>query len=777
MAEEHISNLTKKSVSAANKSLNKSTTGTVTSSRQSGRITQWGDLLVIASVVGAALLSTSHGYWVQWMENQVVNTFFQLRGSVVPPEDIIILAIDDQSISIPEQYYKTNPQQYAYLEPLKSFPYKRATYAQVIEKLMQVGVRSVALDVVFDTPSSYGAVDDSQMQTALQKYGDKVTLAALYENSETIQGSTLKLTQPQELFRTDKVSIGLVNFPVEVDGKIHRLAREYPKLLGEDMLTTKLPAFEEAVLKSAQVKYPPPKGGYINFYGVSGTFPTIPLWYVFDPDNWNHFLQQGKVFTNKIVLIGSTAKLNHDDHAVAISQDWWSSEKMPGVEIHANAIATLMTGKAITPAIQTPLMIGLFVLFLVGSSSGLMHLLKGGIQRFLASLVFASLWGGISLICFVYGQLIFPTSIPMMAIALNGFWYLTTEVVREKINKRQLLLIFQKYQSDPVVQEIINLQDDLQQLIKPQDLDVIGRILSERYQIMKVLGSGGFSETYIAEDIQRPGHPQCVVKQLKLSNPTARSLELARRFFESEAQTLEKLGKHPQIPQLLAAFEEDGEFYLIQEYIAGHPLSKELKFNKILAEKAVIMILKDLLQIILFVHENGVIHRDIKPSNIIRRYIDWKLVLIDFGAVKEVTTQQLENPDYSAFTIGIGTKGYAPSEQCLGHPHYNSDIYAIGMIGIKALTGINPHELSRDDQGEVSWINQALVSESLVKIINKMVLDDYKKRYQSASEVLVDLNKLMNFDDVDLMENRNILVENINLVDADSPTTPWVGMP
>jgi serine/threonine protein kinase len=159
----------------------------------------------------------------------------------------------------------------------------------------------------------------------------------------------------------------------------------------------------------------------------------------------------------------------------------------------------------------------------------------------------------------------------------------------------------------------------------------------------------------------------------------------------------------------------------------------------------VIKIVRDLLQTLTFVHKNNVIHRDIKPSNIIRRHSDGKLVLIDFGAVKEVSTRQLDHQEQTPFTIGIGTQGYAPSEQCFGRPHYSSDIYAVGMVGIKALTGITPRELDRDADGEIKWSDayggklRTQVSHSLAKILSKMVLEDFKERYQSASEALEDL--------------------------------------
>ncbi|MEH2300601.1 MAG: CHASE2 domain-containing serine/threonine-protein kinase [Nostoc sp.] len=771
MAEEPTSTLTKNHVSAANRHSSKPTKVTSTASaRQSRWMVRLGHLLAGAWTISAAVLSASGGDLVQVMENKALSGFFQLRGSIVPPEDIVILAIDDQSISVPEQYYKTNPKQYAYLETLKSYPYKRAAYAQVITKLIKAGVRSVAVDVLFDTQSSYGVTDDRQLQAVLQKYGSKVTLAAVYENSQTHQGSFIQLIDPQQMFRKGSVSIGSVNFPVEVDGKVDRLASEFSKLLAEDNLIEKLPSFDEAALRAAQVNYPQPKGDRIYFWGPAGTFEQIPFWHVLDPENWNTYLQQGKVFKDKIVLIGATDKLNNDYYPVAASN---STQPMSGVEIHANAIATLMKDKAISPGINSAPLRGLFVLILVGSTALMISRRKRSINRFLYSLALSGTWVGISYGLFVYGQLILPTTLPMIAIAMTGLCYLTTSLVRESIRKRQLLDIFQKYKTSPVVQEIISQQDDLQDLIQQRDLALSGKVLAQRYKIVKVLGSGGFSETYIAIDTQRPGNPRCVVKQLKPASTKPEALQLARRLFNSEAQTLEKLGTHSQIPQLLAYFEEDEEFYLVQEQIIGHPLNQELPTGRAIEEVAVIKIVRDLLQTLIFVHKNNVIHRDIKPGNIIRRHSDGKLVLIDFGAVKEVSTKQLDHQEQTPLTIGIGTQGYAPSEQCFGRPHYSSDIYAVGMVGIKALTGIAPRELDRDADGEIKWSDRSQVSHSLAQILSKMVLDDFKQRYQSASEALKDLEALEAFDDIVNFQNRHLMPQDDSLMNTlDDLGTP-----
>ncbi|MBW4571829.1 MAG: protein kinase [Tolypothrix carrinoi HA7290-LM1] len=260
---------------------------------------------------------------------------------------------------------------------------------------------------------------------------------------------------------------------------------------------------------------------------------------------------------------------------------------------------------------------------------------------------------------------------------------------------------------------------------------VIGNLLNERYRILKILSKGAFSETFIAEDINLPSNPQCVVKQLKLMTNDPQIWKEARRLFFKEAEVLEKLGKHDQIPVILAYFEENYEFYLVQEYIEGHTLTEEIYPGKRLAETQVTSILHDILKILEFVHQQNIIHRDVKPSNLIRRKQDQKLVLIDFGAVKQIQNSTIED------TIIIGTPAYMPSEQMEGKPYFNSDIYAVGIMAIEALTGISPRELRQNSNaGEIFWRDYAQVSDELAAILDKMVCYDFKQRYQSATEVL-----------------------------------------
>ncbi len=266
---------------------------------------------------------------------------------------------------------------------------------------------------------------------------------------------------------------------------------------------------------------------------------------------------------------------------------------------------------------------------------------------------------------------------------------------------------------------------------------MLGQLLDGRYQVLQVLGRGGFGQTYIAQDNHRPGFPKCVVKHLKHVTRSPKFLETARRLFNSEAETLEQLGNHDQIPRLLAYFEDNQEFFLVQELIQGHTLKAELFPNQPWTENQIIQLLQQVLGILQFIHSQNVIHRDIKPDNIIRRQQDGKLVLIDFGAVKQVQSQLLTVPRQMGATIIIGTPGYMSTEQGQGRPRPNSDIYSLGMIAIQLLTGLHPINFEEDrDTGEIYWQHQANVSSELASVLSKMVLHHFKHRYQSATEVL-----------------------------------------
>ncbi|MEN9518486.1 MAG: hypothetical protein RLZZ381_1074 [Cyanobacteriota bacterium] len=271
-------------------------------------------------------------------------------------------------------------------------------------------------------------------------------------------------------------------------------------------------------------------------------------------------------------------------------------------------------------------------------------------------------------------------------------------------------------------------------------------LLGGRYRIIDCLRTTGFCETYVAEDTNLPGnpHPRCVVKKLQPLSNEKYILDTARKLFDNEAKVLYKLNDYPQIPRLLAHLEVDEEFYLVQEYIEGKDLGQaEILPDKMWEEAEVKKLLIDVLEILSFVHQQNVIHRDIKPSNLIRRAADGTIFLIDFGAVKEITNMTLTEGQGNVLTVAIGTPGYMPSEQQRGDPRFNSDIYALGMTAIQAITGFHPDQLPRDyHTGEIKWRDRAPnFSEKLAKIIDKMVRNDFLQRYKNVNEVLQDIRE------------------------------------
>jgi serine/threonine-protein kinase len=274
---------------------------------------------------------------------------------------------------------------------------------------------------------------------------------------------------------------------------------------------------------------------------------------------------------------------------------------------------------------------------------------------------------------------------------------------------------------------------------------MIGKLLDHRYQVIRILATGGFGQTYIAQDTRRPGHPICVVKHLKPANSDSNIFVTAKRLFNSEAETLEKLSNHDQIPRLLAYFDENKEFFLVQEFIDGHTLNEELIPGQPWSETQVMQMLLEILSILEFVHQEGVIHRDIKPDNIIRRAADYKLVLVDFGAVKQLRSPLVAVGGQQTATVAIGTPGYMPTEQGQGKPRPNSDIYALGIIAIQALTGVPASQLQEDpDTGEMNWQHLIPINPELVAILTKMVRYHFKERYQTATEALQACQELVN---------------------------------
>ena len=272
--------------------------------------------------------------------------------------------------------------------------------------------------------------------------------------------------------------------------------------------------------------------------------------------------------------------------------------------------------------------------------------------------------------------------------------------------------------------------------------------LRNRFRVIRVLSDeGGFGRTYLAEDVDKLKE-LCVIKQLAPKLPGNWALKKAMELFQKEATRLQQLGEHSQIPTLLAYFEQDNYLYLVQQFIDGQNLSKELQFRRrrlgkqtcLYTEAEIRQMLLDLLPVLKYIHERGVVHRDIKPQNIIRRKKDGRLTLIDFGSSKQLTARVQIKAGTS-----IGSHGYCPIEQIRdGVAFPASDLFSLGATCFHLLTGMSPFKLWTENG--YNWVNdwrQYLsqpIDEQLALVLEKLLKKDIKQRYQSADQAFSDLS-------------------------------------
>jgi eukaryotic-like serine/threonine-protein kinase len=263
---------------------------------------------------------------------------------------------------------------------------------------------------------------------------------------------------------------------------------------------------------------------------------------------------------------------------------------------------------------------------------------------------------------------------------------------------------------------------------------MLGAVLHSHYQIVKLLGIGKSGATFLAKDLDRIESPLYVVKQIEPAD-CDRSSPLAAKLFEIQATIADRVGAHPQVPSLVARFEDNGNRYLVRECIDGELLDKELLPQTVWSQTQVIDFLTDLLEILAFVHTANYIHQDINPQNIIRRQEDGRFVLIGFSTAKDATN----NWQHPPHNLQLPDPSYIPYEQEQGGSHFSTDLYAVGAIAIQAVTGIFP--LQRDPETyELTWKDDAShLDPQLITIIDRLVRPDYRNRYASAAEALAAL--------------------------------------
>lgn len=275
----------------------------------------------------------------------------------------------------------------------------------------------------------------------------------------------------------------------------------------------------------------------------------------------------------------------------------------------------------------------------------------------------------------------------------------------------------------------------------------LDRLLDGRYQVVQVLATGSWGHTYLAQDTRRPSQPECVIQHVIPVNGDPAYQTALRQIFVREAATLERLGAHKQLPALLACFEDEQGFHLVQELVSGTPLSLELG-SQPWQEDRVVQLLLECLEVLAVMHQECCRHGDVRPENVIRRSHDGALMLTNFGTVRDSHLSLMTLQGLPASSMVPNTQGYQAPEQVQGLPCLASDIYAVGLIGIQALTGVPPLQLSRDAlTGEICWqpfgdTAGSTLRHGLVAMLSRMARADQTQRYPSAKEALQALRQL-----------------------------------
>ncbi|MGB5971270.1 MAG: tetratricopeptide repeat protein [Spirulinaceae cyanobacterium] len=275
------------------------------------------------------------------------------------------------------------------------------------------------------------------------------------------------------------------------------------------------------------------------------------------------------------------------------------------------------------------------------------------------------------------------------------------------------------------------------------------KLIGGNYQFIKVLGMAELVHTYLVADLHIPGHPQCVVKRLRLPGKYPKTLELIFNLLEKKAALLEKVGCHDGIPETIAFFTENQEFYLVREYISGRSLGEEIVPGNPLSEQEVIYILQEVLEILIFARQNRVTHHSIKPTNIIRHHPDGKLVLTDFGTIEE-TIEQIIHSQGGNGQVAKEVSLYTPPQDATGKISDNRDIYALGITAIQALVGLPTEELP--ELKNDSWCDGINVRDELAAILNKAIHPERKESYQTPKEMWEDLQALPDSESVLALE-------------------------
>ncbi len=427
-----------------------------------------------ACTLGFGLFSNAYDQW----QLMAATRTQELRGPRRPPGGVVIVAIDDYSLT---QGANADLSKDPDLRRLVSWPWPRAIYERLLDRLFAAGVRAVAFDLMFSGPSSHGPEDDAAFAQALGRYRGKVVLGAQVLESRGQVGG-LTLSTPLDLLdaAAGPESSGLLNALQDPDGYIRLRPTTYARKLQQSDLFDVPEGLADRLIEKGDLReVPPPRLSadwrpLVDPYGPARTIPTIPVWDLLETSSYQGLLERGDL-KNQVVLIGPTASVLQDIHRTAFA----GAEGMPGVEIHAAEIANRLEGRALFVPYTSPLwapLLGIAVLLL-----GLLSVRWERPQVRLGAL--ALIAGGMALLALI---LLSATGMGIVLLGLSGITLATGLVsagdatVRLQLNRLRLRRMLERYLSPAVAAQIASQPEEADQLLGGRMSDVVVFLIDVR---------------------------------------------------------------------------------------------------------------------------------------------------------------------------------------------------------------------------------------------------------------------------------------------------------
>lgn len=363
---------------------------------------------------------------LEFLELKSLDLRFFLRGPVRPASPIVIVSIDEDSFD----------------ELNLAWPFPRALHGRLLDRLRQGKPAVIGLDILFPEPSSRGPRDDQALGRAVARAGN-VVLGAVFSDTTGEFGDKQDLNPPIRVLREGAAGFGFVNLVTDEDafvrkGEIRRPFQDGVQP-GFDLLL-----YDLAVKAAIPAKpLPSERTVLINYRGPRRIFPLVPYYQVLNGE------VKPAEFAGKIVLIGATAPSLHDEFPTPFS----GQEKMPGVEIHANLLETLLQGHRL---IRVHLYVGGVLALLAAILASLVTSLMRPIRAFLLTLGAGALYGAAAFWLFVAWHLWVDVIPVQVALFLGYGATVVVNFIREQREKRRLSRFF----SPDVIKEILQTQSE-----------------------------------------------------------------------------------------------------------------------------------------------------------------------------------------------------------------------------------------------------------------------------------------------------------------------------